>query len=65
MKRTEPLARPMPTQLTSGVLAADQAFGRLEGDVGGEQEELHGDEPLRPLLGSTGEDTMSRETPRR
>ena len=60
MRTTEPMARAMPTQLVCGVLAADQRLHRFEADVRREQEELHGDEPLRALLGGVREDARRR-----
>ena len=41
----------MPSTLTLGVLGAGEVSDRLEGDVGGEDEELDRDQLLGPLLG--------------
>jgi hypothetical protein len=60
MKITDPIARPIPTQLTS-VIAADQALDGLEAHVRGEQEELDGHELLRSLLGGVREQAVTAE----
>jgi cytochrome P450 len=43
--------------------SAVQTFREVIRDIGGEEEELDGDELLRALLGCMGEDTMAGEAP--
>lgn len=45
------------------MLAGEQSADRLVADVGSEQEELDGDQPLRTLLGGVREHTPAAEAP--
>jgi hypothetical protein len=44
------------------VVSGDEVLDGLEGDVGGEQEELHGDQLRRALLGGMREKPLAGES---